>query len=156
MVFSGTMSRRSLPGLLLALAACAGGPPTAATSEPAPQSNTTDALVPSETATISTELASLYQGVHVAGVEEVDDRDGAIGIARDERQPTGRRGRGGERPSPRGIAGHEGEGARVEDVQRVGLLDRHQVSITWILTCDQRGSRAGATVSAQGAGPLRA
>ena len=70
MVFSGTMSRRSLPGLLLALAACAGGPPTPATSEPAPQSNATDALAPSETATISTELASLYPGVRVAGLDD--------------------------------------------------------------------------------------
>ncbi len=70
MVFSGTMSRRSPPGLMLALAACAGGPPTAATSEPAPQSNATDTLAPSETATISTELASRYQGMRVAGLDD--------------------------------------------------------------------------------------
>jgi hypothetical protein len=76
MVFSGTMSRRSLPGLLLALAACVGGPPTAATSEPAPQSNATDALAPSETATISTELAS-----------RVDDGDAVLARCCDVGRP---------------------------------------------------------------------
>ncbi len=76
MVLSGTMSRRSLPGLLLALAACAGGPPAAATREPAPESIATDALDPSETATISADLAS-----------RVDDGDAVLARCCDVGRP---------------------------------------------------------------------
>ncbi|HBD97858.1 MAG TPA: hypothetical protein DC060_06635 [Gemmatimonadetes bacterium] len=94
-------------------------------------------------------------GLEHATVEEVDDGHGAIGVSGYEGQPTIRGGRAGEWPVAGRVAGHEGEGPCVEDVNRVRCFDRDEVAIAGIRTSDQRRARACAAITAERAAATR-